>query len=233
MAEAYLKLYKKMLKWEWYDDANTKILFLHCLLKANWEPTRWHGVELEPGQFITSLQTLAKETHLSVKQVRVALDHLIMTNEVASKGQSKFRIITVNSWNQYQGDGKQNGKQGASKGQAKGKQGATVKEYKERKEEEEYKNINTPYNPPSYFPNDEKLDKTFSDYVAMRKQIKKPLTDRAIDIAIKKVNDLSGGNNDVAIKILEQSIMNSWQGLFPLKKNTESPKKGGIDWSSV
>ena len=65
----------------------------------------------------------------------------------------------------------------------------------------------------------------------MRKQIKKPLaTDRAIELAIKKLDKLSGGDNDKAIEILNQSILNSWQGLFPLKDENTSK---GIDWSKV
>lgn len=223
MADAFIKIYKKMLKWEWYDDVNTKVLFLHCLLKANWEQTRWHGIEIEPGQFITSLGSLAKETKLTVRQVRVALDHLTMTGEVTSKCHSKFRIITVNSWNCYQGNDKQRGKQATSKRQANDKQVTTVKEYKEIKEKEELKEY-------KYYPHDETLDRAFSDYVAMRKQIKRPLTDKAIDLAMKKLAELSEGDNDLAVKILEQSIMNSWQGLFPLKedKTTQS-----TDWSKV
>ena len=82
-----------------------------------------------------------------------------------------------------------------------------------------------------YYPNDEKLDTTFKDYLAMRKKIKKPMTDRAVDLAIKKLETLSSGDNDLAIKILEQSIMNSYQGLFPLKENNNT--KGGIDWSAI
>ena len=143
MAEAFVKLYKKMLKWEWYDDVNTCRLFIHCLLKANWEVTRWHGLELMPGQFVSSTEKLAKETGLSIKQVRVALKHLIETGEVASKGHSKYSVITVNNWIEYQGKGQAKGKQVASKWQAKGNERATVKEYKEYKEKEEYKNITT------------------------------------------------------------------------------------------
>lgn len=214
MAEAFIKLYKKMLKWEWYDDANTCRLFLHCLLKANWEQTRWHGIEIEPGQFITSLPKLAEELHLTIHQVRVALNHLKMTGEVADKGQSKYRIITVLNWDCYQGNGRQSGRQVADKRQTSGRQVATVKEYKEIKEKEELKEYKN-----KYFPNDEELDKTFSEYVAMRKQIRKPLTDKAAELAIKKLNELSGGDNDKAVKILEQSIMNSWQGLFELKED--------------
>ena len=125
----------------------------------------------------------------------------------------------------------------ASKGQAEGKQRATVKDIYNLKseyirEEEKELKTNTPYNPPQYFPNDENLDKAFTDYVAMRKKIKKPMTDRAVDIAIKKLNELSGGDNDMAVRILEQSIMNSWQGLFPLKED-QTQKSQGIDWSKV
>lgn len=90
---------------------------------------------------------------------------------------------------------------------------------------------NTPYNPPRYYPNDESLDKTFADYVAMRKKIKKPMTDRAVDLAIKKLNELSKGDNDLAIRILEQSIMNSWQGLFPIGGASKTSQT--IDWSQV
>ena len=135
MAEAFIKLYKKMLDWEWYRDVNTKVLFIHCLLKANWKDTRWQGIDIKAGQFVTSLQSIADETNLSVKEVRTALKHLERTGEVANKSYTKFRVITVNNWNEYQGLGKVEGRQGADKGQTKGKQRATDKEYKE------YKNI--------------------------------------------------------------------------------------------
>lgn len=89
-----------------------------------------------------------------------------------------------------------------------------------------------------YFP-DEKLNQTFLDYIAMRNKIKKPLTDHAIDLVIKKLIDLatipfSDGvvDPDMEIKILEQSIMNSWQGLFPLKSDKQQSGKN-IDWSKV
>ena len=81
-----------------------------------------------------------------------------------------------------------------------------------------------------YYPNDEILDRAFADYVAMRKQIKKPMTERAIELSMKRLNDLSGGDNDKAVKILNQSVMNCWQGLFELKGDKQSDK---IDWSRV
>lgn len=61
------------------------------------------------------------------------------------------------------------------------------------------------------------LRDAFREFLKMRKAIKAPMTERALALAIKKANDLSGGDPDKAKAIVEQSIMNSWKGLFPLK----------------
>ena len=41
MDEGYIKLFRSMTKWEWYSDTNTKAVFLHLLLNANLEETRY------------------------------------------------------------------------------------------------------------------------------------------------------------------------------------------------
>lgn len=132
--EGFIKLHHKMLEWGWYDDPNTCRLFIHCLLKANWKEKEWHGHLINPGEFVTSLPKLAKETHLTVKQVRVALEHLKSTGEVADKGYSKFRIITVNNWVQYQVEGRQR----ADKGQTEGRQRASIEEYKNKRKKDKF-----------------------------------------------------------------------------------------------
>jgi len=62
------------------------------------------------------------------------------------------------------------------------------------------------------------FNQLWDDYVEMRKKIKKPMTDKAKQIALKK---LENENVDTAIKMLEQSVFNSWQGLFPVKNDIE------------
>jgi DNA-binding MarR family transcriptional regulator len=86
-----------------------------------------------------------------------------------------------------------------------------------------------------YFPNDELLDKAFRDYVNMRIEIKKPfVTDEAIDKAMQKLTRLSGGNNDIAIQICNESVMNSWQGLFAIRSGGSGrSQEAAIDWSKV
>lgn len=61
------------------------------------------------------------------------------------------------------------------------------------------------------------LNKAIKDFVDMRKRIKKPLTERALNILFVKLDTSSGGNDSNKIKILENSILNCWQGIFELK----------------
>lgn len=74
----------------------------------------------------------------------------------------------------------------------------------------------------SYTSNEE-LRNTLVDFIKMRKSIKKPMTDRALQIMLKKLQGLSE-IEEIQIKILENSIENCWQGIFPLKED----RNGGI-----
>ena len=89
----FIKLSRKILDWEWYTDEHTKTLFIHCLLKA----------DFEKGEFITSLQNLANETGLSVQSVRTAIKHLELTGEIESKNIKFGRLITVVNYEMYKG----------------------------------------------------------------------------------------------------------------------------------
>lgn len=98
----YVKISRKILEWEWYTDVNTKVLFLHILLKANWKPGRFQGIEIPRGSFVTSLQNLAVETGLTIRNVRTALKHLENTGEVTSNRHAKFSVITIKNYDKYQ-----------------------------------------------------------------------------------------------------------------------------------
>ena len=74
---------------------------------------------------------------------------------------------------------------------------------------------------------DEELKNTIYEFIKMRKAIKKPLTTRGLELMIKKLYTLTT-NIDEQIQILNNSIMNNWQGIFPLKKNNKNTK-GSIE----
>ena len=100
--EGWIKLHRKMLEWEWYNDNNTKILFLHLLLTANHKEKKWQGKIIERGQKLTSLQHLAEETHLTLRQVRTSLNKLKSTNEITIKTTNKYTLVTIEKYNNYQ-----------------------------------------------------------------------------------------------------------------------------------
>ena len=62
------------------------------------------------------------------------------------------------------------------------------------------------------------LSESWNAFLEMRKQIKKPMTDNAKSLAYAKLMKLSNGNLQIANAILQESVINSWQGLFPLKE---------------
>jgi hypothetical protein len=49
-----------------------------------------------------------------------------------------------------------------------------------------------------------------------RKSIKKPMTDHAVALLITKLNGMTSYIPE-QIEIINQSIVNGWQGVFPLK----------------
>lgn len=139
--EAFIKLQRKMLDWEWYTDSNTKAVFIHCLLKANWKEGRFRGEVVPRGSFITSLQSLSDELNISVRSVRTALDHLISTGELTSKTYPNWRMITVIKYNEYQATDKLADNQLTSNRQATDKQLTTIEEYKNNKNKKNNKSV--------------------------------------------------------------------------------------------
>ena len=57
----------------------------------------------------------------------------------------------------------------------------------------------------------------------MRKSIKKPATNRAMEMIIKKLEKV--GNEELAIQMLERSIINNWQDVFEIKERRENGRK--------
>ena len=98
----FITLHRKLLDWEWYSDINTKTLFIHCLLKANWEDKNWKGIDVKRGSFITSYDSLSKETKLTVQQIRTSIFKLTKTQEINIQSTNKYTLLTVVKYDDYQ-----------------------------------------------------------------------------------------------------------------------------------
>lgn len=121
----FIKIYRKMLDWEWYDDIPTKVLFLHLLLRANWRDGRYKGISYKKGQVITSLESLSAETQLTIQQTRTALSKLISTGSVTRSVYPKFSIITIVEWDEYQASNRVSNSESTGKSTGKSTGSAT------------------------------------------------------------------------------------------------------------
>lgn len=137
LQQGFVKLYRSFTKWEWYDDINTRLVFIHLLLTVNYEPKPWHGITINRGQIVTSYGKLAQDVGLSVQQTRTALNRLKSTREITSEGHASYSVITIKNYDDYQKNNKVDNKQLTSEQQATNKQLTTTKEIKN------IKNINT------------------------------------------------------------------------------------------
>ena len=96
------------------------------------------------------------------------------------------------------------------------------KERKPKKQTKSYDEQITEYT------ENEELQNALKAFVQMRSFIKKPMTEYALKLMLKKLDEL--GNNDTTkIAIINQSITHNWQGIFPLKdeytKQAKQPEK--------
>lgn len=72
------------------------------------------------------------------------------------------------------------------------------------------------------------IEKAWNEYQEMRKAKKKPMTVRAQELTLKELEKLSGGDEQKAVDILNQSIKNTWTGVYALK---DAEKK--TNWEAV
>lgn len=101
-AGGYVRVYRSLLEWEWYDDDACVRLMLHLLLSVNWEPKEWHGQKIEPGQLVTSIERLSEKLRLSRSTVRRAIDKLKSTGEITIQTNNHWTTVTLGNWAEYQ-----------------------------------------------------------------------------------------------------------------------------------
>lgn len=144
MESGWIKLNKKILDWGWYKDVNTKAVFLHLLITANYEDKVFKGDVIHRGEVATSIGNLAKSVGITYDQARTALEHLKDTKEITITRRSKHLVISIVNYAKYQ----DRPKQIPNKSQSNPNQIPMTKEYKNK----EYKNNTLSLSSPSHKP---------------------------------------------------------------------------------
>ncbi len=105
MAEptTFIKLDRNMLNWRWYKDKNTLIVFLTLLFEANIADREFGQETIHRGEVVITYDKLSVITGLTRSQTRTALEHLILTGEIAGRIRPKYQVITIVNYDRYQG----------------------------------------------------------------------------------------------------------------------------------
>lgn len=99
---SWIKLPRNFVNWSWYHDANMVQLYLYLLLNANIYDVKYNDITIKRGECLVSLNTLSKETGISLKSLRTSLARLQRTKEIEYKKLKHGRIIILVDFNKFQ-----------------------------------------------------------------------------------------------------------------------------------
>ena len=98
----YIRLFRAIEDWEWYDNPFVTKIFIHCLIKANEKQKQWRDLTIKRGQFVTSYEKLAADNGMTIQQTRTALKSLQSTNDIEYQSTNQYTVITVKKYNLWQ-----------------------------------------------------------------------------------------------------------------------------------
>jgi len=220
----WIKLYRKILSKGYYKKSEYVHLWVHLLLKANHKPIEimWNGnlIIIKEGQLLTGRKSLSEETGICESTIERALNLLQNEQQIKQEKTTKFRIITINNWKEYQGEQQADNKRTTSGQQADtNKNDKNEKNEKNNKEGSQMKSISD-----DYFLDLLPIDSTqqfidaWVEWVDFKKEIRKKLTKST---ANKQISFLNTQPNPIGC--INQSIKNGWTGLFEERQNGTKP----------
>ena len=172
----------------------------------------YQRIRLEPGQFIFGRIQAARELKMTERQIRTCQTSLISTGNVSVKTTNKYSIITVVNWHSYQSVTTDNDSQNVT---PPARQASSNRPQTRSKEVKNIKPIVAPLLP---------ICEAWKAFTEMREKIKKPMTGRAMELIASKLVSLQNQGHD-PVAVLENSIINSWQGVHPLKHGQTPPEQ--------
>lgn len=219
----WVKLHRKMLDNPIImKDAEHLAVWMYLLLNATHSeyPALFKGekITLQPGQLITGRKSIAGALDVSESKVTRILNAFESEQQIEQQTSNKNRLITVINWDKYQLCDQQ------TEQQLNNKRTTTEQQLNTNNNDKNNKNGK---NEIKTYSDNATLNDSILDFIAYRKSIKKPMTDNAVKLLLGKLNKMSSDVSE-QIEILNQSIVNGWTGIFPLKTEKKQQKKSSF-----
>lgn len=220
----WIKLHRKLLDNPVVmKDSDYLAVWIYLLLNASHTeyPVLFGGkkISLKAGQLITGRKSIASTLGISESKVRRILDLFEIDQQIDRQRSNKNSLVSILNWDKYQIFDQQIDQQATNNRPTTDQQPTTNKNNKNIKNIKECKEI--------IYSDVPELNEAIIAFIDYRKSIKKPMSDRAITLLLGKLNKMSNSVQE-QIEILNQSILNGWQGIFPLKNDSGSGKKSSF-----
>ena len=220
----WIKLHRKLLDNPVVmKDSDHLAVWIYLLLNASHTeyPVLFGGkkISLKAGQLITGRKSIASTLGISESKVRRILDLFEIDQQIDRQRSNKNSLVSILNWDKYQIFDQQIDQQSTNKRPTSDQQATTNKNNKNIKNIKECKEI--------IYSDVPELNEAIIAFIDYRKSIKKPMSDRAITLLLGKLNKMSNSVQE-QIEILNQSILNGWQGIFPLKNDSGTGKKASF-----
>ena len=226
--EGFIVIYRSIKKhWLWEHPERLKA-WLDILLEVNHKPKKvmikGKLFTCDRGQSLNSLKTWAQRWGWSINKVKRFLLVLETDSMIKLKTERETTRVTVCNYSSYQDKGNANETQTETKRKPDEKQTET-----NNNDNNDNNDNNKGGKPPKLPFQSEKFTQAWSEWIAYRKEIKKPVTATAIQ---RQLNLLESMGEDNSIASITESICNGWTGLFePKKKNgTKRTNKQREEW---
>lgn len=209
--------------WLWKDKPfDRRSAWIDMLLLANHDNNKFllgnELVEIERGSFITSELKLMDRWGWGKTKLRSFLELLQNDGMIIKKSDNKKTAITIVNYSEYQP------RQTTDKPQTNHEQTTAKPRADTNNNDNNDNKVNNIYRVlDSYSANDD-LRQALRDFIEMRKKAKAQMTDRAFNMLLTELDKLAA-TDEIKIKVLEQSIMNNWKSVYPLKQQQQKPQQ--------
>lgn len=238
--KSFVPIYRSLQDhWLWEDKPFSKgQAWVDLLMLANHKDKkrmlRGQMVTCKRGDVNTSMAELSKRWGWERGKVKRFLDLLQSDNMIVLNATTQRTTITIENYSIYNGQSTTDATTDTATVCTADAQQTPQRTHitnndnnvKKGKKEKNIKSVLT-LAPPEMVP-------ALRDFVEMRQAIKSPLTARALELLIGKVNKLSDGDMQRAIDILNQSVANGWKSVYPLKdQNIEQKPRASTTAESL
>lgn len=218
--DGWVKLHRSITEnWVWNDKPFSKgQAWIDLIIMANHKDNKFplgdKVVTVERGSLITSEIKLMERWGWSKSKVRLFLNQLQNDGMIVKKSDRKKTTINIVNYGTYQ------------ETETTEKPVKDHKKTTDRPLKDTNKNVKNEKNiyKDNTYSDDPELNKAILDFIEYRKKIKSPMTPRAIELLLSKLNKLSP-DKATQIKIINQSILNGWKGVFSLKEESKEQTK--------